>query len=229
MFATAEAARSHAGLLAGLAGSAPVTVVGDRALASLADTVTPQGLVGVARTVVVDPADAVRAGARLVAVLVDVRDPGNAGTIVRVADAAGADAVLFARGPEGGSVDPHTGKCVRASAGSLFHLPVGAGPLEAVLAAVLAAGLRVVVADAGDPSAVDLDDLDDETLGRPSAWFFGNEAHGVPPDLRAAAHLVARVPIHGRAESLNVATAAAICLYAGARGQHRSGGREVGS
>lgn len=218
VFATETAAESYADLLLDV----PVTVVGDRALASLAETVTPQGLVGVARTLAVPAAQAVVPGARLVAVLIDVRDPGNAGAVIRVADAAGADAVILADGPGGGSVDPHGGKCVRSSAGSVFHLPIGTDTLANTVTALRAAGLQLLAADGGAPGAVDLDTADaDAIIGHASAWLFGNEAHGVPAEVLDIADHVMRVPIHGRAESLNVATAAAVCLYAGARQQRR--------
>jgi TrmH family RNA methyltransferase len=145
-----------------------------------------------------------------------VRDPGNAGTVLRAADAAGADAVIFADA----SVDPYNGKCVRASAGSLFHLPVVAGArLPAATAALRAAGLRILAAD-GRGGAT-LDDPGTRTgLTGPTAWLFGNEAWGLPDDLLALADESVAVPIYGRAESLNLATAAAVCLYASAQAQH---------
>jgi TrmH family RNA methyltransferase len=148
-----------------------------------------------------------------VAVLAEIRDPGNAGTVLRTADAAGAAAVVFA----GDAVDPYNGKAVRASAGSLFHLAVVREPDPlATLGALRAAGLRVLAADARGEA--DLDDLADAgDLGRPTAWLFGSEAHGLPPDLAAAADARVRVPIHGRAESLNLAAAAAVCLFTTAR------------
>lgn len=159
---------------------------------------------------------------RLVAVLAHVRDPGNAGTVLRVADAAGADAVLLSAQ----SVDVHNPKVVRSTAGSLFHLPVVEEvSLDAGVAALHAAGLTVLAADGrGD---LDLDDLQDRTgsgapdLAEPTAWLFGNEAWGLTDDDLGLADAVVRVPLHGRAESLNLATAAAVCLYASARAQRR--------
>lgn len=163
---------------------------------------------------------------RLVAVLAQVRDPGNAGTVIRVADAAGADAVVVA----GDSVETTNPKVVRSTAGSLFHLPVvsGVSVAEAV-DALRAAGLAVLAADGtGD---LDLDDLQDAAavagagaqaggpadLRSPTAWLFGNEAWGLPPEDRDRADAVVRVPLRGRAESLNLGTAAAVCLYASSR------------
>ncbi len=202
-YATAEAAVRHPL-------DVPVTVVGVRALASLTETVTPQGLVGVATTLDV-PLDVALAGSpRLVAVLHDVRDPGNAGTIVRTADAAGADAVVLTAA----AVDVHNGKCVRASAGSVFHLPLAVASWPAVLASLRAAGLQVL-ATAGTGTT----DLHDVDLSGPVAWVLGNEAHGLPPDVLDGCDAAVRIPIRGRAESLNVASAAAVCLYASARAQ----------
>ena len=153
------------------------------------------------------------AGARLVAVLAEAQDPGNAGTIIRTADAAGADAVVLVRG----SVDATNPKVVRSTAGSLFHLPVltGAG-LGEVLEALDVAGLAVLAADGSGP--VNLFDAD-ELLARPCAWLFGNEARGLAPEALERAEAVVSVPVLGAAESLNVAAAAAVCLYASVRAQ----------
>ena len=149
----------------------------------------------------------------LVTVLCGVADPGNAGTVIRTSDAAGADAVVLTRG----SVDPYGGKCVRATAGSLFHLPVvtGVSPGPTV-AALREAGLTVFAAAL---DGTDLETIPTAELGRPTAWLFGSEAHGLDPATAAAADRQVRVPIHGRAESLNLAAAAAVCLYASARAQ----------
>ncbi len=213
VFATPAATEEHADLAAS---GARWTMVDERALASLSDSVTPAGLVAVCRFVDV-PLDSLLQPARprLLAVCADVRDPGNAGTVIRTADAAGADAVVLA----GSSVDAYHPRTVRASVGSLFHLPLAieADPLAAVRAA-REAGLVVLAADgAGE---VDLYDAD-EQLARPTAWLFGNEAWGLPAELAAAADHRVRIPIHGRAESLNLATAAALCLYASARVHRR--------
>ena len=153
------------------------------------------------------------AGARLVAVLAEAQDPGNAGTIIRTADAAGADAVVLVRG----SVDATNPKVVRSTAGSLFHLPVltGAG-LEEVLKVLDDAGLAVLAADGSGP--VGLFDAD-ELLTRPCAWLFGNEARGLAPEALERAEAVVSVPVLGAAQSLNVAAAAAVCLYASVRAQ----------
>lgn len=216
LFVSPDAEHRHAGLVQA-AGAAGVLVhrLPAEVLASLSGTVTPQGLVAVCRFLDVPLGAALAPVPALVAVLVHVRDPGNAGTVLRAADAAGAGAVVLTDA----SVDPYNGKCVRASAGSLFHLPVVAGvAVEAAVEQLRAAGLRVLAADgAGDR---DLDDeLDAGTLRQPTAWLFGNEAWGLPAQVAALADAVVRVPIHGRAESLNLAAAAAVCLYASARAQ----------
>lgn len=194
-----------------------VTVVGERALASLTETVTPQGVVGVAASVDRPLTAALAGRPRLVVVLLDVRDPGNAGTVIRTADAAGADAVVLAVGAEGGAVDVHNGKVVRASAGSLFQVPIATAPWSDVLAASRAAGLRVL-----STSATGGTDLFAADLRGPTAWVLGNEAHGLPPDVAAACDAAVSIPIRGRAESLNLASAAAVCLYASARAQTRT-------
>lgn len=219
LFVVPEAAERHAAVVrAAAVGGAVVRSCTAQVLAQLSDTVTPQGIVAVCALVTRD-LDAVLAGPpSLVAVLCRVQDPGNAGTVVRAADAAGAGAVVLTQG----SVDVHNPKCVRATAGSLFHLPIAAGvPIGPVVAQARAAGLGVLAADGAGP--VDLDDLADAAargagaLVRPHVWLFGNEANGLAEEEKALADSVVRVPVHGRAESLNLATAATVCLYASAR------------
>jgi len=185
-----------------------VTLVDERALASLSDSVSPAGVVALCRFVDVPVTEALT-NARLVAICADVRDPGNAGTVIRCADAAGADAVVLA----GSSVDPYNPKTVRASVGSLFHLPVATEPsAQAAVRAAREAGLTVLAADgAGEVGLYDAD------LTGPTAWLFGNEAWGLPEELAALADHRVAIPIHGRAESLNLSTAAALCLYESAR------------
>jgi TrmH family RNA methyltransferase len=213
VFATPEASRSYAALLA----DAPVTLVDDRALASLSDSVTPAGLVAVCHFLDVDLADLTSGGTGPVVVCADVRDPGNAGTIIRTADAVGAAGVVLA----GTSVDPYNEKAVRATAGSLFHVPVSiGGDTASVVAELRRSGYRVLAADgAGDVDLFEAGPL----LGGKVAWLFGNEAHGLGDDLLALADHSVAIPILGRAESLNLATAAAVCLYASASATARMG------
>jgi TrmH family RNA methyltransferase len=190
-----------------------VSPVSDDGLAALAETVQPQGLVAVCAQVDVPLGDALAKKPRLVAVAAEIRDPGNAGTVLRTADAAGAGAVVFA----GDAVDPYNGKCVRASAGSLFHVDVvrDRAPLV-VVDQLRARGVQVLAATGyGDDDLEEM--LDDGSLAAPTAWLFGSEAHGLSEELLAAADRRVRVPIYGGAESLNLAAAAAVCLYASAR------------
>ncbi len=223
VFATPAATQQYAALVAA---ASRWTLVDDKALASLSDSVTPAGVVAVCRFLdrplahlldrlaAVDRASSVEpVETRFLAICADVRDPGNAGTVIRCADAAGASAVVLA----GHSVDAYNPKTVRASVGSLFHLPLAIEPDAAgAVRAAQDAGLVVLAADgAGE---VDLDRAGD-LLARPTAWLFGNEAWGLPEELASLADHRVRIPIHGRAESLNLSTAAALCLYASARAQ----------
>jgi TrmH family RNA methyltransferase len=222
LYATPEGAERFSGMLdaARRRGHEPRIVTPEVLAAMTGDegAVTPQGVLAVCRLVGRSLGAALpHSTPPLVAVLAGVQDPGNAGTIIRAADAAGAGAVVLTEG----SVDVHNPKCVRSTAGSLFHLPIATrAPLEQVVAALRRRGVRVLAADGS--GATDLDDLvDDGALAGPTAWIFGNEANGLPDAARELADDVVRVPLHGRAESLNVATAAAVCLYATARAQRK--------
>ncbi|MFF7857532.1 TrmH family RNA methyltransferase [Streptomyces sp. NPDC007904] len=221
LFATPEAAERYADIVGGTRDAgARIHLASEQVIADISTTVTPQGLVGVCRFLDTPFERILAARPRLVAVLAHVRDPGNAGTVLRCADAAGAEAVVLTDA----SVDLYNPKAVRASVGSLFHLPVAVGvPVEQAVAGLRETGVRVLAADgAGDR---DLDDeLDKGTMGGPTAWVFGNEAWGLPEETRSLTDAVVRVPIHGKAESLNLATAAAVCLYASARAQRAAGG-----
>ena len=189
-----------------------VELVSEQVLAAMADTVTPQGVIAVCRTLVMSVGDIMASGPRLVAILHEVRDPGNAGTIIRAADAAGADAVIFT----GSTVDAYNPKVVRSTTGSLFHVPiVQNGPLDDALSTVRAAGLQVLAADIKGDDLPAVRDL----LSAPTAWLFGNEARGLTDEELARADRPVRLPIYGRAESLNLATAASVCLYESAFAQ----------
>jgi len=205
VFATETAAERFSDVLAG----APVHLVTERAAKALSDTVTPVGLVAVCAMPEADLDTVLAVGPTLLAVPVGISEPGNAGTLIRVADAMGANAVVLA----GPSVDPYNGKCVRATAGSIFTIPVISEP-DAVsgVTAIKDAGLQVL--------ATTLDgkvSLDDAELSVPTAWLFGAEAHGLPREVADLATTKVRIPMAGSAESLNVASAAAICLYESAR------------
>lgn len=190
-----------------------VHYINDRAAKHLSDTATTTGLFAVCKPVLWSVGKALTPQPQLVSVPVETNDPGNAGTLIRVADAMGADAVVFA----GETADPQSCKAARASAGSLFHVPVARSTnVKDVLGKLRAQGLQIV-ATAAD-GEVSLDDAG-EILTKPTAWLFGNEAHGLGEELLAEADLRVSIPIRGRAESLNLATAASICMYESARAQ----------
>ncbi|GER24215.1 RNA methyltransferase [Zafaria cholistanensis] len=229
--------------LAEVAAGTRLRVATEEVLAAMADTVSPQGILAVCHLPATTLEEVLAGRPRLVAVMCRVQDPGNAGTILRAADAAGADAVVLTEG----SVDIYNPKAVRSTAGSIFHLPIVSGvPFGDLSAALRGAGLAVLAADGyGD---TDLDALQDASAARrlagagsgtdpqavpdpaagvvlleaPSAWLFGNEAQGLDREELAAADCRVAVPLYGVAESLNVGTAATVCLYASARAQRRA-------
>ena len=187
-----------------------VHAITDKAAKHLSDTATSTGLFAVCRPVLWTAGKILAGKPKLVSVPVLTSEPGNAGTLIRTSDAMGADGVIFA----GETVDPLGCKVARASAGSLFHIPVARDPnIKDVLGKLRASGMQVL-ATAAD-GEVDLADAD---LSQPTAWLFGNEAHGLG-DLKDEADMRVRIPILGRAESLNLATAASICLYESAKQQ----------
>jgi len=200
-----------------------VEFVTELVLESMADTVTPQGIVAVCHQFPTSVKDILKPdtegnGPKLIAILEEVRDPGNAGTIIRAADAAGADGVIFT----GRSVDLYNPKVVRSSTGSIFHVPVAVGAdFDSVLERAREAGLFVIAAD------VKGDDLlaarHDGVLARPTAWVFGNEARGLSDENLAMTDRALTVPIYGHAESMNLATAASVCLYESAFAQRSAG------
>ena len=213
LFVTADVAAAHDSVVraASTAGVA-VTVVTDRVAGALSETVHPQGATAVVDIPTTTLDDVISSSTRLVVVLHGVSDPGNAGTVIRTAAAAGADAVVFTHG----SVDPYGAKCVRASAGAVLHVPlVVEADVAAATARLREAGLTVTAA------ALDGDDLyaGEDHLRRPTAWLFGGEAHGLDPAAAAAADRVVRIPMTDRVESLNLAAAAALCIYATAHAQ----------
>ncbi|WP_235020103.1 TrmH family RNA methyltransferase [Ruania rhizosphaerae] len=209
-------------------------------LAAMSDDA--QGVVAVLRHRAIDTDEVLAARPQLVALLHHVRDPGNAGTVIRAADAAGADACVLTHG----SVDVHNPKVVRSTVGSFFHLSTATGAdLAETIARAREAGLQVLAADgsgdhdldqlagaaevtvaggaaqAGDATGA-ADSTEGPHLARPTLWIFGNEAHGLTSHERDMADAVVRIPIHGHAESLNLAMAATLCLYASARAQRHA-------
>jgi len=221
LFVTVEAAERYADIVGEARdGGVRVHLAAEQVISDISTTVTPQGLVGICRFLDTPFEEILAARPKLVAVLANVRDPGNAGTVLRCADAAGAEAVVLTDA----SVDLYNPKAVRASVGSLFHLPVAVGvTVKDAVEGLKGVGVRILAADGAGTDDLD-DELDKGTMGGPTAWVFGNEAWGLPEETRALADAVVRVPIHGKAESLNLATAAAVCLYASARAQRAFGG-----
>lgn len=219
LFATPSAAEKHADLREAADGAGIELVYTTEAvLDAMADTVTPQGVIAVARQFPTSVKEVFAAEPRLIAICEEVRDPGNLGTIIRAADAAGADAVVLT----GRTVDPYNPKVVRATTGSLFHVPVAiGGDLEGVLARARGAGLRIIAADVKGDDLLEARD----SLAAPTAWLFGNEARGLPDEALAMVDTALRLPIYGRAESLNLATAASVCLYESAFAQRTAAGR----
>ncbi|RUR01056.1 TrmH family RNA methyltransferase [Labedella endophytica] len=214
-FATPTALERHPDVAeAALAAGLEVEFVTEDVIASLADTVTPQGVVAVCRQFPTALKDVFAEPPRLLAILEEVRDPGNLGTIIRAADSAGADAVVLT----GRSVDLYNPKVVRSTTGSIFHLPVSVdADLSDVVRRSREAGLRVLAADVKGESLLDV--RRDGVLGEPTAWIFGNEAHGLEDEFLGLADRAVTVPIFGRAESMNLATAASVCLYESAFAQ----------
>lgn len=208
LFVLADAAAEHQSRMdAAARAGARVRTVTAPVLDALADTRSPQGVVGVAQWPEPGLADAVD-GASLVVAAVDCGDPGNVGTIVRTADAGGADAVLLV----GACADPRGPKAVRASAGSLFHLPVVRTAWDDAHSALRRAGLQVLAASAHGGVAY----TDCDWTAR-VAVMLGSEAHGLPAQVIADADTEVVVPLRGRAESLNVAAAAAVLVFEAAR------------
>jgi TrmH family RNA methyltransferase len=211
VFVTEAAMARFGSMLTG----AVVHLVTERAAKALSETVTPVGLVAVCSMPETTLSSVLAGEPRLIAVAVEISEPGNAGTLIRIADAMAADAVVLA----GKSVDPYNGKCLRASAGSIFSVPVVSdSDAVGVVDALKSAGLAVLATTIDGETS-----LDDVPLDGPTAWLFGPEAHGLPVGLADQATHGVRIPMPGNAESLNVAAAAAICLYQSSRAQ-RAGG-----
>jgi RNA methyltransferase, TrmH family len=212
VFVTEAAAQRYTALLDRQ--DAAVSLVTERAAKALSDTVTPAGVVAVCEAPRLALDDVLAGGPKLIAVGVEIAEPGNAGTLIRIADAMGAAAVIFG----GYSVDPYNGKCLRASAGSIFSIPVVVAPeIGATVDALHASGLQVLATTVDGELS-----LDDAELVGPTAWLFGAESHGLSPQLAGQADNRVAIPMAGGAQSLNVAAAAAICLYQSARAQRQN-------
>jgi TrmH family RNA methyltransferase len=209
LYFDAQATARHSEVLetAQAAGLSP-REVSVEVLAAMCDTQVPQGIVAVCRPVDVDLDVVLALRPTLLLILTNIRDPGNAGTVIRSADAAGADAVLVSDS----SVDLYNPKVVRSTVGSLFHLPIVTGlPVRELMDRVRGSGVALLAADGSGQAR--LGDID---LTGPHAWVMGNEAWGLQSTVREACDQVVRVPIYGKAESLNLAMAATVCLFASA-------------
>lgn len=239
LYATPEILDRHPEFLAS-SPPPPVRLATGAVLAVMGDTVNSQGILALCNTIDVRLEDVLDDRPRLVAVFSRMRDPGNAGAVLRAADAAGADAVIVT----GSSVDIYNPKAVRSTAGSIFHLPIVVGEdLGRLTTRMREAGMVLLAADGH--GGKNLDVLQDESAARrlrhsdgetdapaltgpedqrpglevPTAWIFGNEAQGLNDAELAMADFRVSVPVYGTAESLNLATAATVCLYASARAQ----------
>lgn len=212
LFLTQEALDRYPEIVATVENSgAEITLCNSTVIEQFSSTVTPQGMTAVVRMWDQNPDAILHASAKLVVALTAVRDPGNAGSVIRVADAAGADGVIMSSD----SVDLFNPKVVRSSVGSLFHLPIAVGQnLAETISTARSNGMQVLAADTGGISL-----YGDANLAKPTLWIFGNEAWGIPKEVLELVDHVVSIPIYGQAESLNLATASALCLYASATAQ----------
>ena len=215
LYATEEAVEKNADLFDSLADAGvSAELATAQVLKAMCDTETPQGVVAVCKQLDVSLGSVLAKRPRLIAFLSNVRDPGNAGTVLRAADAAGADAVVFSES----SVDVYNPKVVRSTTGSLFHLPIVLGvSIESAISAFKEAGLQVFAADGGGDL---LPELGASVLAAPTVWVMGNEAWGFEDSTLELVDRKVALPIYGQAESLNLATAASVCLYASAFAQN---------
>ncbi len=214
LFGTSAGLANHPEIvLSAIESGAQVVEVTDAVMAALCETDNPQGVLAVCELVTRDIhvllSQAIATLAPRIVILDQVSDPGNVGTIIRTAAALGAQGVILTCG----SVDPHNGKCVRASAGAIFHMPVATDIESASLgASVQAAGFLIATTQVSGSTVLSAEAMA-QTESRPLAWVFGNEAHGVDGWWNGVADMHVRIPMSDSAESLNIASAAAICLY----------------
>lgn len=213
LFLTQEAFDRYPEIIRAVSDSgAEIVICTEAVIDQFSSTVSPQGMTAIVRMWDQDPSKLFESETRLVVALTAVRDPGNAGSVIRVADAAGANGVVMSND----SVDLFNPKVVRASVGSIFHLPISIGQgLSQTISAAREAGMQVLAADANGVSLYGGVDL-----AKPTLWVFGNEAWGIPAEVLELVDEVVSIPIYGQAESLNLATASAVCLYASAQAQN---------
>lgn len=177
-------------------------------LNKLTDTETPQGILAMASYAPKNLEDIRFKSVPLIVIIDGVQEPGNLGTIIRTSDAAGADAVIILKG----TCDVFMQKTLRATAGSIFNMPIVHAEAGALLKWLASKGIRLsVTAVDGRTSMFDAD------LKNAVAFVFGNEAHGVSSQMKKNADFIFKIPIFGKAESLNVSTSAAVCLYEAVR------------
>jgi len=188
--------------------TARIYEVAEHLLVKLSETEAPQGIIAVATHSLLPLSELQLRDNPLLAVSDGIRDPGNLGTIIRTADAAGADGVVILPG----TCDVYMQKVIRATAGSLFNIPVAHAAVDEFLDWLRANKISLAVTASGAENS-----FFEAVLDKPVAFVFGNEAQGVQEDLKEAADMVLSIPIYGRAESLNVAASAAICLYEAVR------------
>lgn len=203
VFATPEWLERH-----GTDWNAPVTPVSASLMPQLVTTETAEGVVAIA-TIPQSPAIPALTADSLLVALDALQDPGNLGTVIRTADAAGASGILVGKG----TVDPYSPKVVRSAMGSLFHLPVvGVPDLYATLDQLAAQGARVLATSPGATRS-----LYDCSLTGPIVWLIGNESQGLSQEALNHATEQVRIPMPGHAESLNAAVASAVCLFESVR------------
>lgn len=182
--------------------------VTDRILNKLTDTETPQGIIAIGSCKTKSLEEISFRSIPLIVIIDGVQEPGNLGTIIRTSDASGADAVIILRG----TCDPFMQKTIRANAGSIFNIPVIHAETDTLLKWLASEKIYLFV------TALDAEiSIFDADLKRALAFVFGNEAHGVSDRMKKNADLILKIPIFGRAESLNVAASAAVCLYEAVR------------
>jgi TrmH family RNA methyltransferase len=197
------------GLVAHLPVAAEIARISDRLFHQVGQTETPQGIAALVELHRHSLDSVLRAANALLVVACGLQDPGNIGTILRSAQAFGANGLIALEG----TVSPFNPKAMRASAGAVFHVPVFAGEkLEPLLKKLRSAHVRIVAADRHSPSRIS-----DFDLRGPLAILIGQEAAGLPPEIARQANQLLSIPIRAGMDSLNVATAASIFLYEAAR------------
>ena len=182
--------------------------VTEQIMNKLADTETPQGIIATASYAEKNLEEIRFKSVPLIVAVDGVQEPGNLGAIIRTSDAAGADAVIILKG----TCDVFMQKTIRATAGSIFNIPIIYAGTDKFLEWLKSNGIMLIA------TVLDSDkSIFDTGLKKPIAFVFGNEAHGVSNEIKRKADLILKIPIYGKAESLNVSASAAVCLYEAVR------------